>query len=894
MKEKFRYFILFLVFIGFVSAHAGVPRIENDMAKPCKQLVVINSYHENASWVQLYITPFMMEAARRANLHCRIINMTSSLITDERAYKCVEDGIFKSFENSKPDYVVMVGGMAFTLRDRLKKEWGDIPIILFASGDELFTPQHLYYSKFKDNPDLFRYRSLKEVRDDYNFTFVEIPDTYEETIDMMCRMQPWMRKIYFVSDAMFNNMRLSGNIQEYLSKKHHGIEYEWLQVSESTRDMLQSLLVINDPMVGVLLSSMYYIRRSELGYPMLVTDEIRMMAASKRPVFTLKEAYMEYGAVGGVFSDNRAVLKSSIDIFHKMLAGESMRNIPFLYSNEHVMKVDCRQVEEAGLSLGDIPAGARLLNKPETLWNTHSRLISVSLVLLLAVVVIMVLYIVQQRRRMSLLKIQEHMVNNMPVCYMLANVRCSDDEVVGIDFSKLNRAAERLVAKNVPGEQCGKLFDGKQLQQAADVVRQTGKKVVLKCFFEKTDTHYEFIVCPTLNARELELFGIDITEKVVSENMVRETVRKLEMTLGIAHIVPWRWDIHKRMITYDHQTMAKCMNQDDVRNDTGGTVTEMMRESEFFNMIHRDDIGRVRQLCHDLYHGVADSVKAEFRIVTGHDGGVHTDWLEVNASVGKVDKDGKPELIIGSLLLITERKKQEAMLIAASEAAKEADRLKSAFLANMSHDIRTPLNAIVGFSNLLADTDDHDEKREFISLIESNNEQLLSLIGDIIDMTKVESGTLDFTYKPVDVNELLLSLKKTVRMRVKDGVMVNCALGAVECMVETDPARLAQVLTNFLTNAAKFTDCGNITFGYDLNGDELYFYVHDTGRGISEEDRERVFCRFVRLDTFVPGTGLGLPICKNIVERLGGRIGVDSAGVGHGSTFWFTIPYKPV
>lgn len=233
-------------------------------------------------------------------------------------------------------------------------------------------------------------------------------------------------------------------------------------------------------------------------------------------------------------------------------------------------------------------------------------------------------------------------------------------------------------------------------------------------------------------------------------------------------------------------------------------------------------------------------------------------------------------------------------MISAREAAKEADRLKSAFLANMSHDIRTPLNAIVGFSNLLAVTDDKDERREFINIIESNNEQLLSLIGDIIDMAKVESDTLDFVYKPVDVNELMLGLKKTIQMRVKDGVMLNCTLGAVECRIETDPARLAQVLTNFLTNACKFTRKGNITFGYEINDVELHFFVSDTGCGISADDRARVFQRFVRLDTFVPGTGLGLPICKNIIEKLGGRIGVESKGIGMGSTFWFTIPYKPL
>lgn len=893
MKDKFLYFVVLLVVcLSQIPARAVVPHPENLIPKPCKQLVVINSYHENVSWVQMYITPFMMEAARRANLHCQITNMTSSLITSEQAYKRVEDGIFKRFEDDKPDYVVMVGSMAFALRDRIKKEWGDIPIILFASSDELFTPEHLYYHECQ-NQEIFKYRSLKEVRDDYNFTFIEIPNLYRETIDMMHCMQPWMHKIYFVSDALFNNLRLDSQIQEYITTKYHGIEYEWLQASDSNRDVLQALLVTNDPTVGVLLSSMFYIRQSEFGYPMLVTDEMRMMASSVRPVFTLKEDDLQYGALGGVFPNDEAVLKHSMDIFYKMLAGESMHKIPFVYSKDKVMKVDCRQVAESGLSLDDCPEGALFLNKPDNLWDTYSRPIITGVLILFVVIVIMVVFIMQQKRRISLLEVQEHMVNNMPICYMLAKIKNNGESVTGIEFVKTNNEADILVAKNAADGKSDNLFDAKQLMQYVDVLRQTERKVTFTCHFEKTETYYEFIMCPTLRADGLELFGINITEKVNSESMVKETLKKLEMTLDIAHIIPWRWDVGKHLITYDNQTLSKFLSHID-DNEDGIAESDTIHENDFMNMIHKDDIERVKRMFDDLCHGKVDLLKDEFRVMSERDGKEQTDWLEINASVGQFDAQGRPELIIGSLLLITERKKQEARLISAREAAKEADRLKSAFLANMSHEIRTPLNAIVGFSNLLAVTDDKDERREFINIIESNNEQLLSLIGDIIDMAKVESGTLDFIYKPVDVNELMLGLKRTIQMRVKEGVVLNCTLGAVECRTETDPARLAQVLTNFLTNACKFTGKGNITFGYEINDDELHFFVSDTGCGIPADDRERVFQRFVRLDTFVPGTGLGLPICKNIVEKLGGKIGVESKGIGMGSTFWFTIPYKPV
>lgn len=243
---------------------------------------------------------------------------------------------------------------------------------------------------------------------------------------------------------------------------------------------------------------------------------------------------------------------------------------------------------------------------------------------------------------------------------------------------------------------------------------------------------------------------------------------------------------------------------------------------------------------------------------------------------------------------VSERKKQEEDLIEAREAAKESDRLKSAFLANMSHEIRTPLNAILGFSNLLADCDNEEERREFIQIINTNSDQLLTLINDILDLSAVESNRYNFKYQPTDVNELIEGLKASLKIRMPEGVVLNSAIGAAECVVNTDPARLSQVLTNLLTNAAKFTVKGSVTFGYELSGDNLYFFVRDTGRGLSKENRELVFQRFVKLDEFAKGIGLGLAICRTLVEKMGGEIGVDSKGEGQGCTFWFTLPYKKV
>ncbi|MDE5880523.1 MAG: response regulator [Muribaculaceae bacterium] len=215
-------------------------------------------------------------------------------------------------------------------------------------------------------------------------------------------------------------------------------------------------------------------------------------------------------------------------------------------------------------------------------------------------------------------------------------------------------------------------------------------------------------------------------------------------------------------------------------------------------------------------------------------------------------------------------------------------------IANMSHEIRTPVNAIVGFSRLLSTTDDPEKKRKYTELIETNSTLLLKLIDDVLDISKMREGDVKFRLKEVDLNDIIRTVESTVRIRLQPKTVLNYVLGASECHIMTDPERLSQVLLNLVNNACKFTPRGSITFGYELRPDSIYFFVKDTGIGIAPEKRDRLFERFYRQDeTTAPGNGLGLSICKEIVERFGGKIGVESAGIGRGSCFWFTIPEKP-
>lgn len=231
---------------------------------------------------------------------------------------------------------------------------------------------------------------------------------------------------------------------------------------------------------------------------------------------------------------------------------------------------------------------------------------------------------------------------------------------------------------------------------------------------------------------------------------------------------------------------------------------------------------------------------------------------------------------------------------AAQAQAEAANQNKSVFLANMSHEIRTPLNVIMGFSNLIVTAATEEEKRMYAEVLENNCSLLLQLINDILDLSKIESGTLTFAEEEMELNILLEELASAMRTRiVAEEVILNCVTLSAPCFVVAEKKRLSQVLINLLTNAIKFTTKGSIRLGYEIHGKMLYFYVADTGCGFPESQKQKVFERFVRLDSAKPGTGQGLAICRTIVEKMGGCIGVESEE-GKGSCFWFTIPYIPL
>ena len=366
-------------------------------------------------------------------------------------------------------------------------------------------------------------------------------------------------------------------------------------------------------------------------------------------------------------------------------------------------------------------------------------------------------------------------------------------------------------------------------------------------------------------------------------NVVTELTQEyvLNMALRRTKIFPWSYDTKCNLMTIDPRYFEHL-------GIPAGDCT--LTNEQFAQLVHPDDIAGVLKALTLQAQGNVIEDPVSYRL---HRGDGKWEWFEAQSTyLGQGTRI--PFRLVGVCMSTQEHKKIEEELIIARDKAQQSDKLKSVFLANMSHEIRTPLNAIVGFSNLLVDGDmafKKEEVKEFLSLINLNCEQLLALISDILDLSKIESNTMVFNITEQPLTPLLQNILRAQQINVPQEVELLLDLPSTDTIITTDPLRLKQVINNLINNAIKFTSKGAITLGYRQNNDQVSIFVKDTGTGIDEDKINRIFERFYKGDNFVQGTGLGLAISHTIVEHLKGTITVTSE-IGKGSHFTIQHPIK--
>lgn len=798
-----------------------------------------------------------------------------------------------------PKVVVFIGDPAWLVCQPLfDKEWKDIPTVICYSRDSM--PRNLENFVNKDFLGEGKFVLTEVATAGYNLTVIKQPFYVKNTIDLIRRLQPEVKKIALISDDRYISAMVREEVCGVLEKDFPELKLDLLtSIDISTEKLLDTLMGYSRE-VGIIYNSWFVGKKqSESHY---LSDNLQKIIYGfvDAPVFTLTEMDMETGAfVGGYFISASTFGKVAVQTIRQILDGVPARNVEGRIGGEPKVYLNYHHLQHHGVDPNSITGDVVFYQVPPNFYQLYKEYIIIGLafIILLGAIGLMRFHVMCQRRQQrqrefQLLSQYRKLVDNMPVIYIRKQLIFDEEgNVVDFIFRDVNNLFEEVfhcTRDRVVGKRLSEAdVDNQLLDYMMD--KESGR-ITSFVFPEENNKirYYDKLSFPSSEKNFMDVFFIDRTEEYLVSLKMKEHQtslealnRRYELVLGATRLIPWTWDLLSKTINYDitYVTHKLCKTKN----------SRMMTERDGDMLVHPDDRAGMREAYYDLYYDRATIVRKEHRSMFWEGSNEYV-WFESFVTVGHRDGEGHPTLLVGGSLLIDERKKMEEELLKAKEAAEISNHLKSAFLANMSHEIRTPLNAIVGFSNVLAYTEDENERQEYIKIIENNNTLLLQLIGDILDLSKIEAGVFEFVYSKVNLNVLLMEVIRAARLRLKDdSVVVEFVECLPECVICSDVNRLMQVMNNLITNAIKFTAKGSIRVGYRLREDEsLYFYVSDTGCGIPADKLKEVFGRFVKLNSFQQGTGLGLSICESIVTRLGGQIGVMSE-VGQGSTFWFTL-----
>ena len=892
----------YLLFLFFYLLSVNWAFAQKDAIEGKSYILCINSYTESSPWSSRLISNVTEFVQKDPGITIYVEHLNMLLVENDSILEESKRNIFDKYKGRSPRMLLLLGNSALLLRDEYRKVWGDIPIVLCAQEDYLDSYE-AYIHRQPSTPE--ERTPLSYLVDPYNLVYLYADLYIPENIRLMKQMIPGMKELIFIGDGRKVNQDNSVLIEQELNTKYPDIKYKfWSAENMTTNQLLDSLYFVDTKTTGVLFASWFY-KYAFAGTSMLATNSHKLIAATSVPIFSLSMVNIasgKEGMLGGYTYNQDRYDAALIQTISDVLKDKQARHIPCYIPTDGAPVINYEILVRDGLSLSTCPANTRFLNKPPTFWEHYRYFI---LGTLFSILLITLLFLYRIRNLNALKKAQQNeidamatykmLVNNMPILYMQEElVTDKNGNPIELIYRNVNSEFEKHFYRKeeVIGRKGSEIFPESmpEFLHFTKMALTEKRAITFPYYFKAIDTFYDVVLKGTHQGNMIDIFCLNSTELHKAQQKLSATNSKLAMALEVANIVPWKWDLKSKTILCDINRPIELSTDEQEVEDSQLSVPD----SQYFSKIFKEDRERVKQAYRDLIEGRAEKVKEEYRIVNVQKNNLHkVEWVEAQAAVEARDEDGKPLTLVGSSLVITNRKKMEQELTTAKELAEESNRLKSAFLANMSHEIRTPLNAIVGFSGILASTEEEEEKQEYVSIIENNNTLLLQLISDILDLSKIEAGTLELNYSNIELNELMRELERGFLLRVKtDAVKLEFVEPAGPCMAYTEKNRLSQLMINLVTNAIKFTEKGSIRFGYEMRENELYFYVTDTGCGIPKDKQQNIFGRFVKLNSFAQGTGLGLSICKTLMDHMGGRIGVESEE-GKGSTFWFTLPYKP-
>lgn len=891
---------LFLSFCLLAFSYISPILAQKDSVNSSNYLLIINSYTEAAPWSFRMISAITEYAQNSPQLALYTEHMNMLMMDTDSTLNEFRQAVLEKYKRHSPRMLILLGNSSMILRDDFRKMWGNIPIILCAEEDYI-GPKEFYLQK--KPVELTARTPIADMAQPYNLTFLHSNFYIKENIDLICRMTPDIKNFIFIGDERQNNQTYNMVIKQELKKSHPDINYQFISPRKmQTNHLLDTLYTVDPKTTGILFSSWFY-KHTFAGNTSLVTNSHLLVSTTSAPLFSLGMMTIKDnagGIIGGYIYDQHVYSQKIIQTIQSILNGKQASEIPFYEPSDAAPTINYNVLLRKGMSPYLCPPGTIFFNKPPTFWEQYGYFILGTIVCFILLALFFQYRISHlnklkkiQQKEIDTMTSYKNLINNMPILYMQEELIMNEEGTpIELVYRNVNAHFEKSFFRkeDVVGKKASEIFPESmpEFLHFTKMSLAENKAITFPYYFKQIDTFYDVVLKGTHHNNTVDIFCLDSTELHKAQQKLSATNNKLAMALDVANIVPWKWDLRSKTILCDINRPIELSTNDKDVNEEQLAVPD----SQYFSKIFKEDRKRVEKAYDDLIEGRSDKVREEYRVINVQNNIHRIEWVEAQAAVETRDENGKPLTLVGSSLVITTRKKMEMELTTARDRAEESNRLKSAFLANMSHEIRTPLNAIVGFSGILASTDEEEEKQEYVSIIENNNTLLLQLISDILDLSKIEAGTLEFQYSNIDLNKMLNELTSSLQLKIKsEKVQLTCHLAEKNCFIHTEKNRLSQLLINLISNAIKFTTEGYIRFGYELRGKEIYFYVSDTGCGIPKDKQKSIFGRFVKLNSFEQGTGLGLSICQTLVEHMGGTIGVDSEE-GKGSTFWFTLPYK--
>ena len=873
-----------------VSCTATAPGAEGEY------MLVINSYTEGTAWSSQIIDSLLdYMSAHAPGMQVYTEHMWNLMVHEDLYLENFREALDRKY-GPAPRMIVYIGNSSWTmLHDLLRAKWPDTWSLYCSDRDYVLRPE-----AYRVDAPLDGERTpLTRLAGERERLLVLSYRLYmQQTIEQMRRLLPEMEELLFVSDRRGISRLNRSDLRTVCAEHFPDLHLRFLMEGELTLDELLARLRESDPArSGILFFS--WIQQGELSGRTILSSKVEKIIGlyARRPMFVLQD--LDVGdekteIVGGYFPSaaaNGAALSRSLDELFA-LSGGGASPADFYRTPEPAQPVFNYEVlARHGLDPAAL-SDALFYDRPQTLlfrYRYQLAALAVCFLLLLLVIRVLVVQRNAQRQQMRLMDDFRNLFDNMPVGYLeLALLRDARGRAVDCRIEAVNPYWETQFGdrKNFVHFRGTELEPARsdRLLELAQQVLSTHRETTVQYHHRPTDRHYLLVVTASRKPDRADLFFAQNTSLIRAQQDIDRLNHKLALALDATRLLSWHWDVPGERIHYDRHD-----------DRTGYREQRTIHPRDYFSRLHPDDRERVTASYRRLIDGRTERLKEEYRIaVREAEGACRYEWVLIHALADERDETGEPLSIIGSSLVITGQKQAELELIRAKEQAEESNRLKSAFLANMSHEIRTPLNAIVGFSEILSQTDDPDQRADYFGSIRDNNKLLLQLIGDILDLSKIEAGTLELHYAEVDLNALLGEQVQAAQLRAGSGVRVELARPAPRGPVRTEKNRLMQVVNNLLGNALKFTREGYIRVSCAIEGgDRLRFEVEDTGCGIPADKREEVFGRFVKLNRFSQGTGLGLAICRSIVQSMGGEIGLGETASGRGSLFWFTIPYEP-